>query len=132
MPDREKVIEHITDCVKIADCQINHNWVFVRTDILRDALALLKSQEPRVMTLEEVENALDTVVWVDRPTAKNESKLFGLIQAYSRKFKFIQIKHIEMNMGEHMLYPYETYGKEWRCWDKRPTDEQRKATSWQQ
>ena len=42
MVDREKVIEHITDCVRIADCQINHNWVFVRTEILKDALALLK------------------------------------------------------------------------------------------
>ena len=43
MVDREKIIEHITDCVRIADCQINHNWVFVRTDILKDALVLLKS-----------------------------------------------------------------------------------------
>ena len=46
MTDREKVIEHITDCVRIADCHINHNWVFVRTEILKDALALLKEQEP--------------------------------------------------------------------------------------
>ena len=46
MADREKVIEHITDCVRIADCQINHNWVFVRTEILKDALVLLKKQEP--------------------------------------------------------------------------------------
>ena len=45
MADRERVIEHITDCVRIADCQINHNWVFVRADILKDALALLEAQE---------------------------------------------------------------------------------------
>lgn len=95
------------------------------------AIEALTAQEPRVMTLEEVENAIDTVVWVDRPTVKNESELFGLIQAYSRKFKFIQIKHIEMNMGEHTLYPYETYGKEWRCWTSRPTDEQREAVKWE-
>lgn len=46
MIDREKVIEHITDCVNIADRQTNHNWVFVRTEILHDALALLKAKEP--------------------------------------------------------------------------------------
>lgn len=46
MTDREKVIPHFEDCIKIADCQINHNWVFVRTEILRDAIALLKAQEP--------------------------------------------------------------------------------------
>lgn len=48
MTDREKAIQHFEDCIKIADCQINHNWVFVRTEILRDALILLKAQEPRV------------------------------------------------------------------------------------
>lgn len=46
---REKVIGHISDCVKNADRQVNHNWVFVLTDILRDALALLKAQEPKAV-----------------------------------------------------------------------------------
>ena len=46
MADREKVIEYITDCVNIADRQTNHNWVFVRTEILHDAIALLEAQEP--------------------------------------------------------------------------------------
>ena len=47
MNDRENVIQHFEDCIRIADCQTNHHWVFIRAEILRDALALLKAQEPR-------------------------------------------------------------------------------------
>lgn len=56
MTELEKVIQHFEDCIKIADCQINHNWVFVRTEILRDAVALLKAQEA-------VEPEVDVDVW---------------------------------------------------------------------
>ena len=105
-------------------------WQKIAQKAITKLKTLSKAPEPMVMTLEEVEDAIDTVVWVDRPTVKNESELFGLIQTYSRKFTFVQIKHIGMNMGEHMLYPYETYGKEWRCWTSRPDEKRREETPW--
>ena len=46
MPDREKVVEHIMYCVNTTDGLKNVQWVLVKLDILRDALALLKAQEP--------------------------------------------------------------------------------------
>lgn len=43
MPDREKVIEHLYDC--LAASKPEGMWVFVRKTIVGDALALLKEQE---------------------------------------------------------------------------------------
>ena len=44
MANREKVIKHFTDCVDIAEAN-NNAWVFVRAEVLRDALELLKDYD---------------------------------------------------------------------------------------
>ena len=63
MTDREKVIKGLECCVRtIDDCECADNCPYetqcwegtMYLDLMRDALALLKAQEPRVMTLEEV------------------------------------------------------------------------------
>ena len=54
MPDREKVIGHLNDCMEAS--RRDNTWVFVRKDIVVDALALLKEQEavkPRISTVEQ-------------------------------------------------------------------------------
>ena len=43
MPDREKVIGHLNDCIEAS--RRDNTWVFVRKDIVEDALALLEEQE---------------------------------------------------------------------------------------
>ena len=43
MPDREKVIGHLNDCMEAS--RRDNTWVFVRKDIVEDAVALLKEQE---------------------------------------------------------------------------------------
>ena len=43
MHDREKVIEHMNDCLEAS--RADNGWVFVRKDIIADALDLLKEQE---------------------------------------------------------------------------------------
>ena len=45
MDKREKVIGHLEDCMDVAE-RTPHEWVFVRTEIVRDALELLKALEP--------------------------------------------------------------------------------------
>lgn len=42
--DREKVIGHLNDCMEAS--RRDNTWVFVRKDIVEDAIALLKEQEP--------------------------------------------------------------------------------------
>lgn len=41
--DREKVIGHLNDCMEAS--RADNGWVFVRKDIIADALALLKEQD---------------------------------------------------------------------------------------
>ena len=43
MADREKVIGHLNDCIEAS--RRDNTWVFVRKDIVEDAIALLKEQE---------------------------------------------------------------------------------------
>lgn len=43
MPDREKIIGHLNDCMEAS--RRDNTWVFVRKDIVEDAIALLKEQE---------------------------------------------------------------------------------------
>lgn len=45
MPDREKVIGHLNDCMKAS--RRDNTWVFVRKDIVADAITLLKKQEAK-------------------------------------------------------------------------------------
>lgn len=42
MTDREKVIGHLNDCVEAS--RRENTWVFVRKDIVEDALSMLKEQ----------------------------------------------------------------------------------------
>lgn len=86
---------------------------------------------PRVMTLEEVEEALDTVVWVDRPLFDNLSSEYALIDSYSRKLQIVELRYPFCDKDYRERSDYATYGKTWRCWTSRPTDEQRKAVKWE-
>lgn len=93
------------------------------------AINALKT-DAHIMTIEEVENAIDTVVWIDRPNLDNSSDMYALVQAYSRKHKIVQLRFIDMLYDDHADYFYETYGTQWRCWNKRPTEEQRQEVKW--
>lgn len=88
------------------------------------------AQTARVMTLEELENALDTVVWVEEPEFENFADHYALIMAYSHKVGFVRVSFGFAEMPVDCEYEYEDYGKKWRCWTQRPTDKQRKATQW--
>lgn len=56
MTDREKVIQHFSDCCDIAAANGN-SWVFVRTDVLYEAIELLKAQEPVEPKIVDTDNS---------------------------------------------------------------------------
>ena len=93
-----------------------------------DFLELL--QGPRPMTAEELENALDTVVWIEtKDLQENSSSQYALLESYSRKYGYFYLLHLR---NEHpSVYPYTNINKTWRPWNIRPTDEQRKAVAWE-
>lgn len=112
MPDREKVIKgleiHTKPNSRCVGCPYPNNGL-CGDQLYMDALALLKEQEPRVLTLEEARTY--EVVW---PEDKGEGELHPLI--------------VKNNMNDSKYYKY---GKHWRVWSAKPTDEQRKAVKWE-
>ena len=121
MTDREKVIKGLECCAayeyKCNDCPYQDDGGAedgcYSDELKTDALALLKAQEPMVMTLEEF-----NAHWKTPPQER---------QPIWEEWKF------DNGKGKWKLYGRATggYGKMWRCWTSRPTDEQREAVPWE-
>lgn len=137
MIDREKVMKGLecmtnedlymsaTACAEkkcpyagISDCDLA---------IFHDALELLKEQEPRMLTLGEINK--NSFVWYEN---KSCSRLFPALVSdcqSTTRHKFI-VEDVFFDVGTYM--PKDVlYGKSWRCWSARPTDEQREAVKWE-
>lgn len=132
MIKREKVIRGLECCidpnVSCCECPYYNYGHCDPDDVRRDALSLLKEQEPRVMTLEELldvgrvwESSAPPYLWLD----KNRS-IYNTISFWCAWRDIYEMIH-----GRHDKYTDENYGSEWRCWTSRPTDEQRKAVAWE-
>ena len=129
MPDREKVISDLEEQITWIRDNDFHKFPGWGHAVLamRDALALLKAKEPRVMTLEEV-RALQNgaVVWIEDndkvdiiPAIVNHiwnslPNMASFTAAYAREVK------------ADMLW----YGVKWRCWTRKPGEDEREAVKW--
>lgn len=132
MPDREKVILGIENCLQtdsVTECsRIECPFIKCRETclewLLRSALALLKEQEPRVLTLEEVQNDCPDYVYLE--TA------FGWIECCVKDEGDTakSVGYFVYGFGEYSIKAWEKYGVTWRCWTAMPTDEQRKVVKW--
>ena len=131
MPDREKVKRALQACYSadIEWCQAREKGLcdykvsYCRMALFKDAAELLEAQEPRVMTLEEV-LATEVVYAEDIDKAKIIPVLVNM-QAYDC------IVLVRADGPSHLIHPLiSEYGKRWRCWTSRPTDEQRQAVKW--
>ncbi len=126
MTEREKVIKAFEFCLMPASREELENDVCSHEDCpyyreynggkcvsaaAADALALLKAQEPRVMTLIE---------WI-RATEPAD----GECMCYEIKDEGLQAMLVKAFDGVRHLY-----GKAFRCWTSRPTDEQMEAIPW--
>lgn len=90
------------------------------------AVKALEAQEPRVLTLEEAEIFEDGWYWIEYQTIYQTSGIYHLRchAIYPEGYDFDQ-PHSYIQMTE------DDYGRYWRCWSARPTDEQREAVPWQ-
>ena len=130
MVDRNKVIKGLEwcmnekhDCYREKGCPYENEGddVGCKYALHRDALALLKAQEPRVMTLEEV-NALDwdyCYLEQERLPGKEYRGMLG-------KYIMTCVTWPSITAAK-ISYGAENYGRTWRCWTSRPTEEQREA-----
>ena len=111
------------NCLYWDSCKMNQ--------VIFDALALLKAQEPRLMSLEEViERGKGAVLWVEEAQGVTwnlfplEIELISTHPDTDTYYMFF--------ITYHGCKKFEAtdYGTVWRCWTERPTYEQREAKPW--
>ena len=144
---REKVIEELSAVVADMQEEVDEwkdysdselrggltcdcDWWYNALQSVKDALALLKAQEPRVMTLEEMQKLQrNDVVWLDERAGKQVIPVLvrsHYIWPYSTVMviDFLDSHGCTITVSEVDLLFRD------RCWTSRPTDEQREATAW--
>ena len=94
-------------------------------DLMSDALAMLKAQEPRVMTLDEIDCVQEHNCEYYTESLIEPNMGYARI-SYDGIGDMCIIKGTIYDIWEDMY----DYNKTWRCWTSRPTDEQREATPW--
>ena len=112
MTDIEKVIEGFEMSYRYSN--VDENNTLVPQQLVLDALALLKAQEPRVLTAEEYDAWIDIPFTERDPVFHEERTKRGSITCWTNT----------------TVCPLHEYGKNDRCWTSRPTDEQREAVKW--
>ena len=98
-------------------CEKFRNW----TDAIEQALALLKAQEPRVIKVGDVRN------WVNSDRITREPVVIEIRGGVCAWIIDDEVRELpgEANLSSDL------YGKTWRCWTSRPSDEVRRATPWE-
>ena len=125
MTEQEKLENAINGLERfIADfkpfCGNKNDWQQVY-----DALTLLKAQEPRVMTLEELLAKQTSYVEVNTPGQPVLQCTFSFPGGEG-----ISVYPIGTSTGPYLRYA--DYLKKWRCWTSHPTDEQRGSAPWEE
>ena len=120
--------EACNECPYANDCEDGKGLFAGAAHLTADALELLKEQEPRVMTFDELlalPHGIETDVPVVMETKTPVGKWDGGSMCQWKPAGFVQ----EM-VQDHRWYNREHYGEYWRVWNVRPTVAQRKAVKW--
>ena len=136
--DRDEMVTHLGQiseyCAARGDMAVGDGKIVLMAwaEAAREAAALVKAQPPRVMTREEINNSLKEPFWKETKSS-NKSLYTGWVLAYEIQTG-LGITGTRLGMAEPsgrvVWYRLDDYGKTWRCWTARPTDEQRKAAAW--
>ena len=91
-----------------------------------DALALLRKQELRVLTPEEIRSGAVEVAWVE-----DRDKVEVVPGIWFRLSNEGEDEAVDIHIRDGFVGArLAVYGKLWRCWTAKPSDEQRKAVKW--
>lgn len=143
--EREKVMTWLEICGKNDDCSGccpygDEGETFnCRTKLIADAFDLLKEQEPRVLTREEMKNMIGESVFVEEPPNNADprcgwAEVTEGIEPPEEGFNFPG--GVDFNAESAWdTYDGDLYGLDkgcgWRAWNRRPTPEQMKAVTWE-
>lgn len=131
MPDREKVIKGLECCMSEKMCRNKCPYKgqcddggYYYSRAIEDALELLKAQEPRVLMMSEVRDCCPDCVYIETNTGWLERTIMDYWQSDSR---FCVLVYGKL---DNITKPWKEYGKTWRVWSARPSEEQREAVRW--
>ena len=140
--DGEKVAKGLECCASGNMCNnkcpyndLGYDWTDCVPPLAADALALIRkqreriaeleaAQSARVMTLEEVRDNSE-VVWLETKWSRAE---LCIVDHGESDSNWLWVSYGVDNSGNSA---WKYYGKTWRCWTQRPTDEQREAAKWE-
>lgn len=137
MTDREKVRRQFEEFAAITEPGMPQ-CVTISAETVRDVLALLKEQEPRLLTLEEVCNLkYDDVVYyqgINTNFVESAIVLHGEKMVPEINTRVVQFRHAAGTGGWTGINNADLngYGKKWRCWTSRPSPEQMRETKWEE
>lgn len=122
-----KIIEVLDSSIRKAH---GEGWDYVDLSIedAREILESLRRCEPRVLTLEEIRSGAVEVAWIE--DADKAEVIPGIWFRLSNKGgdEAVDIHIRDGFVGARL----EVYGKLWRCWSARPTEEQMANTPWEE
>lgn len=133
--DRSKEKVHCGDCPYWQDDFESGCHIY---DMMSDALALLKEQEARVMSWEEVKKSGSAYRCVE--IYSPQVRRLALIYCIVRQSETIpELYYLLEDSGVSWCRAEAEYNRDcwqgtvsgWRCWTSRPTEEQRKAVAWE-
>lgn len=134
MVDREKVIKGLECCAE-AKCEVCPyeeqcfgEEICVCSPMAKDMLELLKAQEPRVMTPEELEALLDDKKY-NAPVCLEEKYPVTTWDGGTLCI-WTSARLVTEYYDVNVFYNRETYGKTWRAWTDWPSSAQREAVKW--
>ena len=118
MADLDKTISDLVE--------IEANMTFYKhpesAKVVRDAIELLKEQQPRVLEYEELFKEETFSLWYE----DKEHLLLLHVACVDGEYEDMHVNVAVDDSYEN----WSTYGKTWRMWNAIPTEEQRKAEPW--
>lgn len=122
MSDKERLIQIFEHAVNKAWGE-GFDYIDLSPSDGKKILELLKEREPKVIDISEIYTAKKLDVWIEN---KSENTVHPLMLIETEMTNKSQTAFFY----PMLVRPIKAYGKTWRCWSARPTDEQRKAVKW--
>lgn len=140
MIKREKVLKGLEHCTSFGGtytpcdgCPYDDAEEHCQGKLLEEVLSLLREQEPRVMTKEEVREDHDRVVWIEYRAFKTPivGQYRGQVIWHNGQVgKWEQF--VTTSFADDYLHiESDRYGVSWRCWTSRPSERRMLETPWE-
>lgn len=127
MPDRDELIASLEGRIWGGEMH-KGGYIHVPQEEAEAILELLKGQEPRVLTFDEL-MALPHGIETDVPVVMETKIPVGKWDKGSM-CQWKPAMFVQEMVQDHWWYNREQYGKIWRVWNARPTVAQREAVKW--